>query len=153
MVYTCRWGILATGGIANTFSKDLLIDPSTREVSDVRHSITAVASSTSKRKAEEFIKDVGADKQSDVKTVNAYGNYTEFAKDPNVDIVYVATPHSHHYENVLTCLEAGKNVCCEVRYAQMVTIHTVELMQLLYRNPSPLMSHKRDISSKLPRKR
>jgi hypothetical protein len=32
-----------------------------------------------------------------------------------VHIVYVATPHSLHYENVLQCLEAGKHVCCEVR--------------------------------------
>jgi dihydrodiol dehydrogenase / D-xylose 1-dehydrogenase (NADP) len=112
-----KQGILTTSShsIANKFSKDLLIDPNTRDVSDVRHSITAVASSTSKERAEEFIKDVGADKQSDVKNVAAYGNYDDFVKDENVDIVYVATPHSHHYENVLTCLDAGKHVCCEVR--------------------------------------
>lgn len=34
-------------------------------------------------------------------------------KDPNIDIVYVATPHSHHYQNVRLALEAGKNVLCE----------------------------------------
>jgi predicted dehydrogenase len=34
-------------------------------------------------------------------------------KDPNIDIVYVATPHSHHYQNARLCLEAGKNVLCE----------------------------------------
>ena len=33
--------------------------------------------------------------------------------DPNVDIVYVATPHSHHYQNCRLVLEAGKNVLCE----------------------------------------
>jgi hypothetical protein len=100
--------------IAATFSKDLLIDPTSRSVSDIRHSITAVASSTSKERAEEFIKDVKADKQSDGTVAKAYGNYSDFVKDDNIDIVYVATPHSHHYENVLECLEAGRHVCCEV---------------------------------------
>lgn len=33
--------------------------------------------------------------------------------DPNIDIIYVATPHSHHYQNARLCLEAGKNVLCE----------------------------------------
>lgn len=33
--------------------------------------------------------------------------------DPNVDVIYVATPHSHHYQNVRLALEAGKNVLCE----------------------------------------
>lgn len=84
-------------------------------MSDVRHSITAVASSSSEKRAQEFIKEVGADKQSDGTTTKAYGNYDDFVKDKDVDIVYVATPHSHHYENVLSCLEAGKSVCCEVR--------------------------------------
>ena len=104
--------------IASTFSKDLLLEPSSRDVSDVQHTITAVASSTSKQRAQDFISDVGADKQRDGTVARAYGNYEEFALDGDVDIVYVATPHSHHYENVLTCLEAGKNVCCEVRLAR-----------------------------------
>jgi dihydrodiol dehydrogenase / D-xylose 1-dehydrogenase (NADP) len=34
-------------------------------------------------------------------------------KDENIDIVYIATPHSHHYQNAMLCLEAGKNVLCE----------------------------------------
>lgn len=33
--------------------------------------------------------------------------------DPNVDIIYVATPHSHHFQNTMLCLEAGKHVLCE----------------------------------------
>lgn len=153
MVYTCRWGILATGGIASTFAKDLLVDPSTRDVSDVRHSITAVASSTSKQRAEEFIKDVGADKQSDVETVTPYGNYSDFVKDPNVDIVYVATPHSHHYDNVLECLEAGKNVCCEVRTILIDRELSFVLTSFSSRNHSLSMSHKQNTSSRLPRRR
>lgn len=43
----------------------------------------------------------------------AYGSYDELVNDKNVDIVYVASPHSHHYENVKLCLEHGKHVLCE----------------------------------------
>lgn len=42
-----------------------------------------------------------------------YGSYEELVKDPNVDVVYVATPHSHHFQNVMLCLKAGKHVLCE----------------------------------------
>jgi len=45
---TVRWGILATGGIANTFTKDLLVDPKTRGVNSVKHTVVAAASSSSK---------------------------------------------------------------------------------------------------------
>jgi len=106
--YTLKWGILATGGIAKTFAKDLLTDPAIRDVSDVRHEIVAVASSTSVDSAANFIKAI--DGPSSAKT---YGSYAELVADPNVDIVYVATPHSHHFQNAMLCLEAGKNVLCE----------------------------------------
>lgn len=43
----------------------------------------------------------------------AYGSYQEMAEDPAVDLVYVATPHSHHYAHVKLCLEHGRNVLCE----------------------------------------
>lgn len=43
----------------------------------------------------------------------AYSNYEDLVADPNVDVVYVATPHSHHYQNVMLALNAGKNVLCE----------------------------------------
>ncbi|RDW71381.1 hypothetical protein BP6252_07944 [Coleophoma cylindrospora] len=106
--YTIRWGILATGGIANTFCRDILCDPATRDVSDVAHEIVAVASSSSASRAEDFIKEVkcpGSPK--------AYGSYHELVNDPNVDVIYVATPHSHHFQNAMLALEAGKNVLCE----------------------------------------
>ncbi|KAF1996012.1 NAD(P)-binding protein [Amniculicola lignicola CBS 123094] len=105
---TIRWGILATGGIAITFTKDLLVDPTTRGVKHVKHAVVAAASSSSKARAEQFLKDTGC--PTDAK---AYGSYEELAKDPNVDIIYIATPHSHHYQNAMLCLEAGKNVLCE----------------------------------------
>lgn len=46
-------------------------------------------------------------------STKAYGSYHELVADPNVDIVYVATPHSHHFQNAMLALEAGKNVLCE----------------------------------------
>lgn len=43
----------------------------------------------------------------------AYGSYEEMLFDPKVDLVYIATPHSHHYDHVKLCLEHGKHVLCE----------------------------------------
>lgn len=43
----------------------------------------------------------------------AFGSYEEMLQDPEIDLVYIATPHSHHYEQVKLCLEHGKNVLCE----------------------------------------
>ncbi|KAF2015818.1 NAD(P)-binding protein [Aaosphaeria arxii CBS 175.79] len=103
-----RWGILATGGIAQTFTTDLLVDPATRGVHHVKHTVVAAASSSSAPRAQQFLKDVGAPAEA-----KAYGSYEELVKDPNIDIIYVATPHSHHYQNAMLCLEAGKNVLCE----------------------------------------
>ncbi|MBR1408091.1 MAG: Gfo/Idh/MocA family oxidoreductase [Clostridia bacterium] len=43
----------------------------------------------------------------------SYGSYEEMAKDPQVDLVYVATPHSHHAEHMKLCIENGKHILCE----------------------------------------
>ena len=43
----------------------------------------------------------------------AYGSYEEMLSDPEVQLVYITTPHSHHYEQMMMCLEYGKNVICE----------------------------------------
>ena len=43
----------------------------------------------------------------------AYGSYEELAKDANVDLIYIATPHSEHYSNILLCLEHGRNLLVE----------------------------------------
>lgn len=43
----------------------------------------------------------------------AYGSYEEMAADPQVDLVYIATPHSHHYAHAKMCIEHGKAVLCE----------------------------------------
>lgn len=43
----------------------------------------------------------------------AYGSYEEMLSDPQVELVYITTPHSHHYEQMLLCLNHGKHVLCE----------------------------------------
>ena len=43
----------------------------------------------------------------------AYGSYQELVQDPQVDLIYIATPHSEHYSNILLCLEHGKNLLVE----------------------------------------
>ncbi|CAN6627348.1 hypothetical protein TRVA0_011S01310 [Trichomonascus vanleenenianus] len=106
--FTLRWGILATGGIAAIFTRDLLAVPAARGVTDVKHEIVAIASSTSVERARQFAEDAGAGDN-----VECYGTYEELVANPNVDIIYVATPHGMHYENCKLCLEAGKNVLCE----------------------------------------
>ncbi|MCJ1396959.1 hypothetical protein MMC11_000151 [Xylographa trunciseda] len=119
---TIRWGILATGLIAHSFTKDLLVDPKTRNVHSVIHTVGAAASSSSKSRAQQFLKDVGASSSA-----KAYGSYEELVKDPEIDIIYVATPHSHHYQNVMLCLEAGKNVLCEKAF----TVNAAQLKILV----------------------
>ena len=90
------------------FVSDLLLDPETRHASDVAHKVVAVASSSSQSKAVQFISEVGIPAPC-----AAYGSYETLVADPNVDVIYVATPHSHHYQNVMLALEAGKHVLCE----------------------------------------
>jgi predicted dehydrogenase len=106
--FTLKWGILATGGIAETFARDLHPSPTTRGVNDISHVVVAAASSSSASRAQDFLKEVRA--PDDAK---AYGSYKELVNDPNVDCIYIATPHSHHYQNCRLALEAGKNVLCE----------------------------------------
>ncbi|KAH7313951.1 hypothetical protein B0I35DRAFT_436158 [Stachybotrys elegans] len=106
--YVAKWGIMATGGIAETFAKDLLTNPAIRGVTDVRHEIVAVGASRSSDKATDFIKRIKGPASA-----KCYGSYAELVNDPNVDIVYVATPHSHHFQNTMLALEAGKHVLCE----------------------------------------
>jgi len=95
-----RWGIIGLGNIANQFAVDLLT------VKDVE--LYAVAS-RDKQKAEDFAEKYQATK--------AYASYEALVNDPNVDAVYIATPHSLHKENTLLCLEQGIAVLCEKPFA------------------------------------
>lgn len=80
-------------------------------MNDILHTVAAVASSSSLASAERFIADVVTPSQSSKPTPHA--SYEELVKDANVDIIYIATPHSHHYQNAMLCLEHGKPVLCE----------------------------------------
>ncbi|KAJ5693303.1 hypothetical protein N7462_002726 [Penicillium macrosclerotiorum] len=113
MAHTIRWGIMAAETICSlitcsAFVRDLLKDPQARDAADIAHQVVAVSSSSSKTRADEFISNL-----SIPAPCTAYGSYEALVADPNVDVVYVATPHSHHYQNVMLALEAGKNVLCE----------------------------------------
>lgn len=67
------------------YSKDLLIDPKTRGVYDIAHEVVAIGSSSSLESAQRFAKEVGT------QGAKLYGAYEDLIKDPNVDIVYVAS--------------------------------------------------------------
>ena len=105
-----KWGIVGTGGIASAFARDLNFAENTEK--------TAVGSRT-KESAEKFAEEHGI--------VRAYGSYEELVKDPDVDAIYVATPHPFHKENVLSCLRAGKAVLCEKPF----TINSGELEEVV----------------------
>lgn len=90
------------------FVKDLLTNPATRKVHDVSHRLIAVASSRSKAHAQNFCHKVEAPAK-----VRTYDSYADLVQDPDIDIVYVATPISCHFQNVILSLHAGKAVLCE----------------------------------------
>ncbi|CDO73292.1 hypothetical protein BN946_scf185008.g54 [Trametes cinnabarina] len=120
--FVLKWGIISTGRIAMDFVKDLLVDPKTRGTTDVGHKIVAVGS-RSVESAQKFIK-AYAPNEADIK---AYGTYNEVYANPNVNAVYIGTPHTLHYENALAALEAGKHVLCE----KATTSNAAELKALL----------------------
>jgi predicted dehydrogenase len=91
-----RWGILATGGIARTFVEDLLLMPDAE--------VMAVGS-RSQEAARAFADRYGI--------ARAYGDWPSLAADPDLDVVYVATPHSAHHAAAKLCLAAGRAVLCE----------------------------------------
>ena len=92
------WGILATGRIAHSFARDLALVPG--------HRLAAVGS-RSQASARAFV-----DEHGDADT-RARGSYEELVSDPGVDVVYVASPHGRHLDDVRLCLSAGKAVLCE----------------------------------------
>jgi predicted dehydrogenase len=105
-----RWGVLATGGIAATFTEAL------RSLPDAE--VVAVGS-RSPEGAKAFAERHGIPR--------AHGSWAELAADPEVDVVYVATPHSAHRAAAGLCLEAGKPVLCEKAF----TINEREARELV----------------------
>jgi len=95
-----NWGIIGLGKIADKFATDLA------NVSNVK--LVAVASRSQDR-ANDFANKFNAD--------NAYNSYKALAEDPNVDAVYIATPHSFHKEHTILCLQHKKAVLSEKPFA------------------------------------
>ena len=100
MAKTINWGILGCGKIARKFASDLLL------LHDAQ--LLAVASRDTTNAAS-FAKEYGA--------ACSYGSYMNMLENPEIDVVYVATPHGLHYDHVMLCLEYGKAVVCEKAFA------------------------------------
>ncbi|GAA4890657.1 Gfo/Idh/MocA family oxidoreductase [Tessaracoccus lubricantis] len=105
-----RWGVLGTGWIADRF-----FDAAHKHT---QQRVAAVGSRT-QAKADEFAARFGAPR--------AHGSYEALVADPDVDIVYVATPHSEHLANAKLATEAGKPVLVEKAFTQT----TAEARELL----------------------
>lgn len=110
MTDTIRWGILATGGIASAFTKDLKLAPGAE--------VVAVGSRT-EESAKAFAE------AHDIP--RAHGSWAELAADPDVDIVYVANTHNAHHAAAEVCLKAGKAVLCE----KPLTLNTAQAQSLV----------------------
>jgi predicted dehydrogenase len=91
-----NWGIIGPGSIANSFADALAVSE--------QGQLFAVASRDIS-KAQDFANKYAASK--------FYGNYQHLVDDPLVDIIYIATPQSFHYQQAKLCLEAGKHVLME----------------------------------------
>jgi predicted dehydrogenase len=132
-----RWGILGTGGIASAFTADLLATGLT---------VTAVGS-RSEASAQEFASRFG--------NPTAHGSYEALAADPNVDAIYVATPHPMHEQNALLAIRAGKHVLVEKAFtvnereaqnlADEAAAHDVAVMEAMWTRFLPHMVRIREI--------
>ncbi|MBO3302358.1 Gfo/Idh/MocA family oxidoreductase [Clostridium perfringens] len=104
-----KWGILGPGSIARDFAQAL---------NRVNGEVYAVAS-RNKERAEKFARENNVKK--------AYGSYDEIIKDKDIDVVYIAIPHSNHYEYIIKSLNNNKHVLCE----KAITVNERELEEAL----------------------
>ena len=116
-----RWGIIGPGRIAHKFAQDL------KQVADAK--LTAVASRDLGR-AQAFAREYGA--------TYSYGSYEEIINCPELDAVYIASPHIGHFEHTLLCLNAKIPVLCEKPFA-MNTAQVSEMIHVARSNNVFLM--------------
>jgi predicted dehydrogenase len=95
-----RWGILGCGRIARKFASDLKLVDNAELVACGARSATS---------ADVFAKEFSVR--------NIHYSYESLVKDDEVDVIYVATPHSHHHEHTLLCIKNNKAVLCEKAFA------------------------------------
>jgi len=105
-----NWAVLGCGHIAEKFALEL------KELSNAR---LYGAASRNLNNAQKFATQFGFEK--------AFGSYDEMVNDPQVDIVYIATPHTFHLEHTLLCLNNKKAVLCEKAFA----INSKEVQQMI----------------------
>lgn len=105
-----KWGIIGPGSIANQFAEALT--PSKNG------ELYGIASRNAER-------GTAFAKQYQAKVV--YDNYQALADDPLIDIIYIATPHSHHFNVARMCLQAGKHVLME----KPLTVNAAQTEQLI----------------------
>lgn len=105
-----KFAILAPGNIAHSMA---------RAVSEIEKIECYAVASRDYGRAAEFAKQWGFEK--------AYGSYEEMVQDPQVELVYVASPHSHHYEHAKLCLEHGKHVLVEKAF----TVNAKQAQELI----------------------
>ncbi len=105
-----RWGVLGAGSIAGRFAEALASLPDAEPLA---------VGSRSQETADRFARAHGFSR--------SYAGYENLAADPDVDVVYVATPHPFHAENVELCLRAGKAVVCEKPF----TVNAAEARRLV----------------------
>lgn len=91
-----KWGIIGLGNIANKFAGDLQLS---------KNAILYGIASRNIEKAKKF--------SQKYNSIKYYGSYEELAKNPEIDVIYIATPHTFHFENTMMCLKYGKSVLCE----------------------------------------
>lgn len=105
-----NWGIMGTGWIADRFASDLQYV--------TNGEVVAVGSRTIEN-ASKFAENMNIP--------IAYGSYEELVTDPNIDVIYIGTPHPFHIEHVTLALQAGKSVLCEKPF----TVNAAELEKLI----------------------
>jgi len=104
-----NWAILGPGAIAEDFAK---------AITEVNGSVYAVGA-RSLEKAEKFASNYNVEK--------VYGNYNEMLKDDKIDVVYISTPHSNHYEYIMESLKNNKHVLCE----KSITVNSTQLSEIV----------------------
>jgi predicted dehydrogenase len=133
-----RWGILATGLIARMFTRDLALLPDAE--------VVAVGSRTQEA-ADLFADEFGI--------AHRHGSYQALVEDPDVDVIYVATPHPGHYATTLAAIEAGRAVLVEKpftmdaaeaeRLIEAARMHRVFVLEAMWTRFLPHMVRIREI--------
>ena len=105
-----KWGIISTGHISAKFAVALSLLPDAELVAVASRDIE-----TALRFAEKH------------HIPKAYGSYEELADDPEIEVVYIGTPHTFHFDNAVLCMRKGKSVLCEKAF----TVNAAEAIEMV----------------------